>query len=115
MYDEALAPLELTNGQFSMMTMLAARDDWSMQPLADALGLDRSTLTAALKPLQRRGLVQMRAGSEDRRVRQLRLTPKGSALLGQAQAVWRAAQAKAEATLGGEDAQALRRMLERLE
>ncbi len=114
MFDEALSPVGLTNGQFSLLAMLAARDDWTMQGLADALGADQSSLTAALKPLERRGLVRTAAGADDRRVRRPALTPAGAALLDEALPLWRSAQDRAEAMVGGPGAERLRRDLSRL-
>ena len=100
LYDEALRPVDLNNGQFSLMAMLAAKDDWTMQSLADALGLDQSSLSAAVKPLMRRELIQVTASAEDRRVRTLGLTPTGRALVQEAQPLWHGAQDRAEILLG---------------
>ena len=57
-FDEALRPLEITNGQFSLMMSLNRPDPPSMSAVAAVLAMDRTTLTAALKPLERRGLVE---------------------------------------------------------
>src|SRR5437763_15578526 len=54
-FDRALRPLGLTNGQFSLMMSLNRPEPAGMGPVAALLGLDRPTLTAALKPLERRG------------------------------------------------------------
>jgi DNA-binding MarR family transcriptional regulator len=51
--------------------------------------MDRTTLTAALKPLQRRGLVTVMVDAQDKRSRRLKLTPAGRALLARAVPVWR--------------------------
>jgi DNA-binding MarR family transcriptional regulator len=75
--------------------------------------MDRTTLTAALKPLQRRGLLAMDADWQDRRGRRLRLTPDGLALLARAAPIWRRTHAEIEARLGG-DAEMLRQGLSRL-
>ena len=98
-YDQALRPVGLSNGQFSLLTMLAAKADWEMQPLADALGADQSSLTAAIKPLKRRGLVEARADDKDRRVRRLALTRSGDQLLDRALPLWGEAQGRAEAAI----------------
>jgi len=113
-YDEALAPLELTIGQFSLLTILAGQDRWGMQPLADTLGTDRSSLTATLKPLERRGLVASQADALDGRVRHLVLTPVGSSLLEQAKPLWAEAQKRLLALIGDDDAAAVRSALARL-
>ena len=114
LYDDALSPVGLTNGQFALLTMLSARSDWTMQALAEALGTDPSSLTAALKPLARRGLVQTSPGEADRRKRLPALSEAGAALLDQALPFWRGVQAQAEAVLGKSAADRLRHDLARL-
>jgi DNA-binding MarR family transcriptional regulator len=100
-FDEALRPLGLTNGQFSLLNALNRPAPAKMAPVAELLAMDRTTLTAALKPLARRGLVTVEPDPEDRRGRLLRLTPEGRALLGQAAPVWERVHAEIEARLGG--------------
>src|SRR6186713_2878486 len=68
-FDEALRPLGLTNGQFSMLMALNRPDAARMGEVADLLAMDRTTLTAALKPLERRGLVEILVDSGDKRSR----------------------------------------------
>ena len=60
-FDEALRPLGLTNGQSSLMMSLNRPEPPGMAPVASLLGMDRTTLTAVLKALQRRGLVKVTA------------------------------------------------------
>src|SRR6202140_339426 len=76
-FDGALRPLGLTNGQFSLMMSLNRPEPPGMAPVASLLVMDRTTLTAALKPLVRRGLVKLKPDPADRRGRLLILTPKG--------------------------------------
>lgn len=59
-----------------------------MGPVAALLAMDRTTLTAALKPLERRGLVTVSRDPRDGRGRLLSLTPEGRALLAAAVPVW---------------------------
>ena len=63
-YDEAFRPLDLNNGQFSMLTAIAGLQPAGIQRIGEVLGMDRTTVTAALKPLQRRGLVEVEVGWE---------------------------------------------------
>src|ERR1700759_2946712 len=70
-FDQALRPVGLTNGQFSLLMSLNRPVPPSMAPVAALLAMDRTTLTAALKPLQRRGLVEVAADPADRRGRLL--------------------------------------------
>lgn len=114
LYDEELAPVDLTIGQFSLLTMLAGQEKWGMQRLADVLGTDRSSLTATLKPLERRRLVASQADASDRRLRHLTLTPAGSQLLEQAEPLWRVAQRRTSDLIGSDDASLIRSALERL-
>src|ERR1051326_7911471 len=72
-FDEALRPLSLTNGQFSLLMSLNRPSPPSMAPVAALLAMDRTTLTAALKLLERRGLTTIAPDPEDRRGRRLSL------------------------------------------
>ena len=85
-FDEALRPVGLTNGQFSLLMSLNRPEPPGMGPVASLLAMDRTTLTAALKPLERRGLVKVSTDPADRRGRRLSLTRKGRTLLANASA-----------------------------
>jgi DNA-binding MarR family transcriptional regulator len=87
-FDEQLRPFDLTNGQFSLLMSLNRPDPPSMGPVASLLAMDRTTLTAALKPLERRGLLKIKSDPNDRRSRILVLTEKGRTLLARAVPVW---------------------------
>ena len=73
--------------------------------------MDRTTLTAALKPLERRGLVVVTPDEQDRRGRRVALTPLGMAALAQAVPVWRAVHAQIDAGLPDGGPAALRQGL----
>ena len=88
LFDEALRPVDLTNQQFSLLMSLNRPEPPPLGPVASLLGMDRTTLTAALKPLERRGLVVVTAGEKDRRSRLLAITPEGIALLAKAMPIW---------------------------
>ena len=79
-----------------------------MAAVAALLAMDRTTLTAALKPLERRGLVEVKAGSRDKRSRLLTLTAAGLTLLAAAMPVWERTHAEAEGRLEPLDADRLR-------
>src|SRR5260370_34664361 len=74
-FDDALRPIGLTNGQFSLMMSLNRPKPPDMAEVAARLAMDRTTLTAALKPLQGRGPVKIATDPADRRTRPLNLTP----------------------------------------
>ena len=107
-FDAALKPFGLTNGQFSLLMALNRPDGPRISDLAPFLAMDRTTLTAALKVLERRGLVESAADAEDRRNRRLALTDAGRDLLVAAVPAWRAAHDRLDADLGGTDLDALR-------
>src|ERR1700747_1488198 len=98
-FDDALRPLGLTNGQFSLMMSLNRPEPPGMAAVASLLAMDRTTLTAALKPLERRALVKTTVASADRRARLITLTPKGRKLLAQAVPIWESTHLAVEAIL----------------
>ena len=95
-YDEALRPAGLTNGQFSLMMSLNRPAPPAMGDVAALLAMDRATLTASLKPLERRGLVAVAVDNTDRRSRRLSLTEAGRKVLAVAVPIWKRAQAENE-------------------
>ncbi len=100
-FDEALRPLELTNGQFSLLMSLNRPEPPGMAPVAELLAMDRTTLTANLKPLERRGLLRVELAVGDRRQRRLVLTEAGRALLAAAMPVWRSTHAELDSLVAG--------------
>ena len=98
-FDEALRPVGLTNGQFSLLMALNRPQPPAMGPVARLLAMDRTTLTAALKPLERRGYVEIETDPDDGRGRILVLTDRGRERLVAAVPIWRATHAVVEAGL----------------
>ena len=98
-FDEALKPHGLTNGQFSLMMSLNRPVPAGIADVAHLLAMDRTTLTAALKPLERRGLLTVAFDEKDRRRKVLRLTASGEGLLAAALPVWRDTHAMLDARL----------------
>ena len=109
-FDEALRPAGLTNEQFSLMMSLNRPSPPRMGEVAALLGADRTTLTAAVKPLVRRGLVEVGVDAEDARARRLALTAAGHTALLEALPIWIAVHAEVEAGLN--NAAGLRRDLD---
>ncbi len=99
-FDDALRPVGLTSGQFSLLTSLNRQEPPSISSVATLLAMDRTTLTANLKPLERRGLVEIAVDPKDRRGRRLKLTPAGLELLARAVPIWRETHAAVEEPLG---------------
>jgi len=98
-FDVALRPVGITNGQFSLLMSLNRPAPAGMGSVATLLGMDRTTLTAALKPLERRGLVDIAPDPADRRGRLLTLTEAGKALLASAVPIWEATHGEIEGRL----------------
>jgi DNA-binding MarR family transcriptional regulator len=110
-FDEAFRPLGLNNWQFSLLMALNRPTPLTMSGLAERLAMDRTTTTANLKPLERRGLVEIRRDEKDARVRRIVLTEAGRAVLAEAVDRWRAANDAVVASLGGTDLAAFRSAL----
>jgi DNA-binding MarR family transcriptional regulator len=98
-FDEALRPVGLTHGQFSLLNALNRPQPATLGAVARLLVMDRTTVTAALKPLERDGLVSIQADPSDRRSRLLTLTGKGLEILASAVPIWRATHAALDASL----------------
>ena len=113
-FDEALRPLGLTNGQFSLLMSLNRPAPPSMGSVASLLAMDRTTLTAALKPLQRRRLVAVTVDPADKRGRLMTLTPAGRSLLARATPVWERTHAEVEDRLAKGEPDRLRGSLRAL-
>lgn len=113
-FDDALRPVGLTHGQFSLMMSLNREKPARMAAVASLLAMDRTTLTAALKPLQRRGMVKVAPDPDDRRGRLMTLTGKGRRALVRAVPVWKKTHATVEALLGDGDPDRLRSNLHAL-
>jgi len=104
-FDEALRPVGLTNGQFSLLMSLNRPEPAGLGGVANLLAMDRTTLTAALKPLERRGLLTIAPDPKDGRARVLSLTDAGRAVLAQAVPIWTREHGKLDEELaGGSDA-----------
>ena len=110
-FDEELRPFELTNGQFSLLMSLDRPEPPPMGPVASLLAMDRTTLTAALKPLERRGLVKVQKDPNDRRSRILVLTDTGRTLPARALPVWQRTHEEIESASGSVNWDSLRRDL----
>ena len=110
-YDRILKPSGLRGTQFSLLAAAAMNDSMNISNLADALVMERTTLTRNLRPLERQGLVRISRG-EDQRSREVTLTPEGSRRLAVALPLWNQAQGRMEEGMGR---QRLRHLLGDLE
>lgn len=97
-YDRLLRPAGLRTTQFTLLVMLEKAGPLPMARLAERLGLERTTLTRNLAPLERQGWVTV-GENDDRRVRLIGITPQGRAVARAALPLWRKAQASAPAKI----------------
>jgi DNA-binding MarR family transcriptional regulator len=111
-FDEAFRPYGITSGQFSLMNGLNQPEPPTIGGVAQLLAMDRSTVTANLKPLERAGLVAVSRDENDRRGKRVALTRAGRAVLGKATQVWVCEHALIES--GVHDGDALRKALRAL-
>ena len=100
-FDEVLRPLNLTHGQFSLLISLNRLEPPMLGSVANLLAMDRTTLTANLKPLERRRLVKVTVDKKDKRSRRLAITPSGRALLNKAFPLWQQTHAVIDGLIVG--------------
>jgi len=110
-FDDALRPAGLTSGQFSLLMALNRPEPPTISMVAAVLAMDRTTLTANLKPLERRGLIAQKVDAVDRRNRRLILTAEGQRALAAAVPIWDATHRAMEARVVDGDADSLRAAL----
>jgi DNA-binding MarR family transcriptional regulator len=113
-FDEAFRPTGLRSGQFSLLISINRPEPPTLGSVAKLLAMDRTTLTANLKPLEREGMLEVRADKTDRRARRLHLTDKGRALLETTVPIWTRTHAEIEAEIGARSANQMRSTLNAL-
>ena len=112
-YDSALRPAGLRATQLSMLVAVASADAISIAAVAEFLGMDRTTLTRNLKPLEKEGLISV--GPEGwRRSRTLEITRKGRSRLHEALPLWERAHDALREKLGNQAWVDVRAGLDRL-
>jgi len=102
-FDVALKPAGITSGQFSLLMSLNRPEPPNLSSVAALLAMDRTTLSANLKPLERRGLIETATNPKDGRARLLSLTPAGGAVLAEAVPIWQRVHGEIEAALPDPD------------
>jgi DNA-binding MarR family transcriptional regulator len=101
LYDEMLRPSGLRVTQFSLLMATRGLDSVTLKRLARAVGIDRTTLTRNLRPLEKQGLLRIELGA-DRRERKVTLTVQGEQTMAEALPLWEAAQARVTHGFGQE-------------
>ena len=99
-YDQCLAPTGLRTTQFSILAKLKRKGSLTINALAEAMVMDRSTLSRNILPLERDGLIAIEMSAADRRARVLRLTSAGEKRLQAARKLWSQAQDRFELNFG---------------
>jgi DNA-binding MarR family transcriptional regulator len=111
MYEKHLAPVGLTSAQFSILMLLKYRPNMTMSVLAHDMGMDRTTLLRAVKPLKREKLVFTSTGETDSRQVLFSLSEPGQRKIDAGLRLWQKAQAEFEEQVGKTRASRLRREL----
>ena len=111
LYDQALAGSGLTARQFSLLRTISRLERPYISTLAEATGLERSTLGRNIRPLEKAGLVELGQG-EDARTRLVRLSRKGKKALDRAVPKWQTAQQRLGTVLGDRKLAELQILLE---
>ncbi len=101
LYDEALRPTGLRVTQFSLLIAITILESVTVTRLAEIGVMDRTTLTRNLKPLEKKGLIKVVPG-DDQRTRIVTLTAHGKEVLSKALPLWEKAQARVIKRLGQE-------------
>ncbi|QDU64355.1 MarR family protein [Planctomycetes bacterium Pan216] len=97
-FDEMLQPIGLRSTQLIIVLVVAAEQPTNITQLAEALVMDRSTLTRNLRPLEKLGLISV---NNDRgRTRLVTLTTEGEKKLAEAIPFWKKAQGQFVDQLG---------------
>jgi DNA-binding MarR family transcriptional regulator len=112
-YDREMRGSGIRGTQFTILVMLLLRGPSAIGDLAEALGMERTTLTRNLAVLERQGWVELRPGEDDARLRIARVTRSGRKRVDEALPAWRSAQAKAAARIGPAAITALRALSRR--
>src|SRR6266511_5316128 len=77
---EALESVGLTTALFALLNVLGAREGAIQQELGAAMGIDPSTMVSLIDELESAGLAKRRPHPQDRRAREVSITPKGRRL-----------------------------------
>ena len=112
-YDHAMAECGLKITQYSLLSHVEKLGPITQADLAKAMGMDSSTLSRNLRPLESAGWVAVHAG-DDARSHALSLTASGRKKRTQAQTLWKQAQLQLNDTVGVDDVIALHALIDRM-
>jgi DNA-binding MarR family transcriptional regulator len=114
LYDSALAAAAVNAAQFALLRKLSAAGPVSIQQLAAATELERSTVARNVRVLEQSGLVSLATATEDRRTTVIHMSERGREALKAGAPLWASAQRRVEESLGVDGAVALRTTLQSL-
>ena len=97
-YEASLRGTGLRVAQFALLAMLEQTGPLPLGALAEMLGLERTSLTRNLQPLEKQGFVRTET-DDDQRIRRIALTKKGKAAALSALDAWKQAESTVEAVL----------------
>ena len=112
-YDRAMAECDLKITQYSLLTHVDKLGPITQADLARAMGMDSSTLSRNLRPLESAGWVAVHAG-DDARSHALSLTASGRKKRTQAQTLWKQAQLQLNDRVGVDDVIAMHTLIDRM-
>ncbi|MFL9871367.1 MarR family winged helix-turn-helix transcriptional regulator [Paraburkholderia megapolitana] len=110
-YNACLADVGLYGPQYIMLLFLSRHGAVTMAEMAQALAIDRTTISHNLRPLERDGFVSISIGKEDKRSRVIALTATGKRSVQKGRRAWQRAHELFEAKFGSEKARAMRAMM----
>lgn len=113
-YEQVLKSVNLTGGQFSILVAISVHKRAAITPLAEGLGMDRTTLSRGLRPLDRRNLIEFHQDENDNRARVVSLTLQGESLLKEAIPLWEKAQTQIAETFAHDELKNLQQGLKAL-
>jgi len=111
-YADAMKPTGLKSGQFSIIASLVLKGTQSITELAESMGLERTSLSRILRPLEKDGLISISEEQEKRR-RFVEITKHGRATYKKALPLWNKAQSQYKNQMGERDMKTLKDLLER--
>jgi DNA-binding MarR family transcriptional regulator len=111
-FDDAFRSAGINNWQFTLLMSLTGETPLSVNEIASELGMDHTTTTRNLRPLERRGLLEIRPDAADGRVRRILLTEAGRQLLSEATVQWERVNREVAASLSPTEVETLRDMLD---
>lgn len=114
LYNRYISPTGLRGTQFTVLGVIADQDCITARDLSEALCMDPTTASRALKPLIRDGYVEARPAPHDRREKMLCLTPAGRSVHAEACDAWSQAQDELRRRLGAQDSDALLDLMRRV-